>query len=429
MKQLAELPERSIVSVLVVDTVNSTGHIAGEDPDDAQEFLDRIYQHLNGAVTQAGGLFVNFSGDGGVAVFGWPDSLEDHADRACEAAWLIQRPVLEGRPIKGSRGDLIRFRVGIHSGLVGLRRMHMKIGSRIDPVGGTVHIAAAMQKAALPDCTLVTSKTLELCRSEQDTVPHDGLPALAPIKAKAYRLFPRSSGSAPVAPRIYRSPLVGRRGEREIFRKALEQRQSECRTIAILGEPGIGKSRLAAAVIEDARTNGMPVLVFFGDSKKSTTPYSVMRALIFEELSLHEAASDDEVVQALKDAGLDAPQDGPLGIVLLARRGTTDSTPNAVTQTQVSRALVETLLALAKQKPKLIVIEDLHLLDLESIHCLRLLADEKGAGPTALLLTGRPEAMIDAKRVADTVLRLDVLPREEMRELGSAAMAIRRPVA
>ena len=109
MSNLAELPERSIVSVLVVDTVNSTGHIAGEDPDDAQELLDRIYHHLNGAVTRADGLLVNFSGDGGVALFGWPSSLEDHADRACEAAWLIQQPALEGRPIHGSRATRYAF--------------------------------------------------------------------------------------------------------------------------------------------------------------------------------------------------------------------------------------------------------------------------------------------------------------------------------
>src|SRR5688500_16369146 len=114
MKNLADSPERSIVTILAVDTVDSTGHIVGDDPDDAQELLDRIYDHLNFAVKRAGGLFLNFSGDGGIAMFGWPHSLEDHADRACEAAWLIQQPALTGQPMRDAFRRPIRFRVGIH---------------------------------------------------------------------------------------------------------------------------------------------------------------------------------------------------------------------------------------------------------------------------------------------------------------------------
>ena len=100
MRILAETAERSIVTVLAVDTVNSTGHIAGDDPDDAQELLDRIYEHLDGTIRRAGGLMVNYSGDGGIAVFGWPTSMEDHADRACETAWLIQHPGTESGRIR-----------------------------------------------------------------------------------------------------------------------------------------------------------------------------------------------------------------------------------------------------------------------------------------------------------------------------------------
>lgn len=419
MRNLAEAPERSIVSVLVVDTVNSTGHIAGDDPDDAQELLDRIYDHLNGAVKRAGGLFLNFSGDGGVAVFGWPDSLEDHADRACEAAWLIQQPALEAQPIRDSLKQPIRFRVGIHSGLIGLRRMDMDIGARLDPVGGTVHIAANLQKIAAPDGTLVSSKTLELCRSEQVVTPHDDLPSLTHIKAKTYLLTPRAHQlSARTAPRPQRSLLVGRLDEREILRDVLVRRGDVGRAAAIVGEPGIGKSRLAATAIEDAQASGLSVLVFRGDSRKRTTPYSAMRSLIFDALSLNEFASDDEVIRALNDAGVDILDDGPLGVVMLSRRDEADSTSSGVTQTQVSRALVETLVTLAGGTSKLIVVEDLHLVDLESIYCLQLLATEKASGAMTLLVTGRPESMADAQRIAGTVLHLDLLPRDEMRDLA-----------
>jgi class 3 adenylate cyclase/tetratricopeptide (TPR) repeat protein len=416
MRKLAESPERSFVSVLAVDTVDSTGHIAGEDPDDAQELLDRIYRHLNGAVKRAGGLFVNFSGDGGVAVFGWPDSLEDHADRACEAAWLIQQPALEVQPIRDARGQPIRFRVGIHSGLIGLRRMDMEIGARLDPVGGTVHIAAALQKTAAADSTLISSKTLELCRSEQNVSPYDELQVLASIKAKAYRLGPRSQ--PPATARIFRSSLVGRLDEREVLRNALAQHPDECNAFAIIGEPGIGKSRLTAAVIDDAHASNITVLVFYGDSQKRTTPYSAMRSLIMARLSLNEAASDNDIIAALKDVGFDNLTSSPLGTVLLTKRLERDDKSSGLTLTQVARVLIAAFKTLTKGRPTLIVVEDLHLLDPESIHCLRLLAKEKAMHAQTLIVTGRPEAMVDAQGIADTVMRLAPLPRDEMRELA-----------
>jgi class 3 adenylate cyclase/tetratricopeptide (TPR) repeat protein len=420
MKALAQSPERSVVTVLVVDMVNSTGHIAGLDPDEAQELLDRIYDHLNGAVRRAGGIFVNYSGDGGVAMFGWPASLEEHADRACEAAWLIQLPALEGRPIRDSRGRTIRFRIGIHSGLVGLRRMDLDIGERLDPVGGTVHIAASLQKSAGPDNTLISSRALELCRQQHEVAPHEDLPVLTHIKARAYWLTLRPHRPTRKEPRIYSSPLVGRRAERERLWVALIEERSGYRAVVIIGEPGVGKSRLTAAMVEDAQASGMSVLAFFGDTRKSTTPYSAMRSLIFEVLSLDEGAADDEIVEALRSANIEVADDSPLGIVLLARRHEGASRAGGVTQTQVARALVETLRSLTEGTSKLIVIEDIHLLDPESMHCLQLLRDEAQGGSMALLATGRPEAAAEAQRIADTVLRLDVLPREEMRELALA---------
>ena len=231
MRILAETAERSIVTVLAVDTVNSTGHIAGDDPDDAQELLDRIFDHLDGTIRRAGGLMVNYSGDGGIAVFGWPTSMEDHADRACETAWLIQHPDTESARIRDMLNRPIRFRVGIHSGLVGLRRMDMQIGSKLDPVGGTVHIAAALQKIAPPDSIFVSSKTVELCRSTLDLAPLEDVKILKQINARAYSLSgpPRSSGADDSGSRTYRTPLVGRQHERE------------------LDTPGSGPTRITAA--------------------------------------------------------------------------------------------------------------------------------------------------------------------------------------
>jgi class 3 adenylate cyclase/tetratricopeptide (TPR) repeat protein len=412
MKNPAGFSERSIVTVLVVDTVDSTGHVAGVDPDEAQELLDRIFAHLNRAVAGAGGLFVSYSGDGGLAVFGWPRSLEDHADRACEAAWQIQQAAASTKPLRNSDGRQVHFRIGIHSGLVSLRWLKLDARTGIDTVGGAVHLAAALQKIAPPDRILLSSKTLELCKSELKLAPHEAPPTLKKVHAQAYQLC-----AQPIRPtgkdafRKYQHPFVGRAAEREALRSAL--RGAENCTAAIIGEPGIGKSRLAGAAIDDVLPTGVSVLAFNGDSQKRATPYSAMRSLILETLSLGEAASDAEIVNSLGVAGSGDAME-PVAAALLARGVEADPKSRRLTQTQVARALIETFERLTKDKPILIVIEDLQLLDPESVLCLRLMAKAKSSGRRALLLTGRPEAIKDAKLIAETIVHLDALPRKEM---------------
>lgn len=420
MRILAETAERSIVTVLAVDTVNSTGHIAGDDPDDAQELLDRIFEHLDGTIRRAGGLMVNYSGDGGIAVFGWPTSMEDHADRACETAWLIQHPGTESGRIRDVLNRPIRFRVGIHSGLVGLRRMDMQIGSRLDPVGGTVHIAAALQKIAPPDSIFVSSKTVELCRSTLELTPLDDVKPLKQINASAYSLSgpPRAPTIGDSGSRNYRTPLIGRQHERDSVRQALARPDRGCRAIAVIGEPGIGKSRLAAAAVQDAQQSGKLVLIFRGDSQRRTTPYSAVRSLVLAASSLSEAATDDDIVAGLAAAGIEHLKNGPLGTVLLAKAGGERGETGQPTQTQIARALVEALTILTAGTSTLIVVEDLHLLDLESIHCLRLMGENTECEPCTLLLTGRSESLAEAREIAATILRLDPLPRTEMREFA-----------
>ena len=420
MRILAETAERSIVTVLAVDTVNSTGHIAGDDPDDAQELLDRIFDHLDGTIRRAGGLMVNYSGDGGIAVFGWPTSMEDHADRACETAWLIQHPSGDSERIRDVLNRPIRFRVGIHSGLVGLRRMDMQAGSRLDPVGGTVHIAAALQKIAPPDSIFLSSKTVELCRSALELTPLEDVKILKQINASAYSLSgpPRAPAIGDSGSRNYRTPLVGRQSERESVRQVMARQGPGCRAIAVIGEPGIGKSRLAAAAIQDAQQSGMLVLISRGDSKRRTTPYSAVRSLILAASSLSEAATDDDVIGGLAAAGIEHLEDGPLGMVLLAKPRGEKAKSGQLTQAQVARALVEALAKLTAGTPTLVVIEDLHLLDLESIYCLRLMGENTVCEPCTLLVTGRPESLAEARDIATTFLRLDPLARSEMRELA-----------
>src|SRR5215467_7808444 len=114
----ANAADRNIITVLAVDMVGSTRHIAACDPDEAQTFLDCWLHHIRSSVERLGGQIVHYAGDGGIAIFGWPSAFEDHADRACIAAWDIQSHCSS----TGPSGHPVSFRVGVHSGLVGLRK-------------------------------------------------------------------------------------------------------------------------------------------------------------------------------------------------------------------------------------------------------------------------------------------------------------------
>src|SRR6516225_12342780 len=160
----ATTADRNIITVLAVDMMGSTGHIAACDPDEAQAFLDRWLDHIRNSVERVGGQIVHFAGDGGVAIFGWPSAYEDHADRACVAAWDIQSHCES----TGPGGHPVKFRVGVHSGLVGLRKGARNAIYRFDVAGATVHVAAKLQQEASPGEVLLSAETAMLCRSPLD---------------------------------------------------------------------------------------------------------------------------------------------------------------------------------------------------------------------------------------------------------------------
>jgi len=408
--------ERCLVTVLAVDTVDSTGHVADVDPDSAQELLDRIFDHLKHAVEASDGLLVSYSGDGGLAVFGWPKSLEDHADRACEAAWRIQTPAALAKPMRNIDGRPVRFRVGVHSGLVNLRSMRRDVRAGINTVGGAVHLAAALQKNAPHDGILLSSKTVSLCRSTLQLAPHEGIPALQKVRLEAFELLEDPGCRTPASVfHPYQSPFVGRELERRRLEETLFGEESSA--VALIGEPGIGKTRLASIAVDDARRKGIRVLAFNGDNQKRTTPFSAIRTLILQSLSLKAACPDDDIRLALLEAGAGELQP-PAATVMLSERAAHDIKPALFTRTGVARALIETLFALTKDAPALIVIDDLQLLDPESVFCLRLIAKTRVEPRRALLMTGRPESAALARTIAHTVLNLAPLAREEMAELA-----------
>ena len=272
--------------MMAVDIVGSTRHIADCDPDDAQIFFDRCFEHIGKMAGLAGGTLVSFEGDGGIVAFGWPQALEDHADSACAAAWNIQHA---GNPGTGPDGRPVLFRIGLHSGLVALREFRRGDRSRFNTVGATVHIAAKLQQCAEPGGILVSAEIAALCRSRLRLGEHR--PPLtsgtAPTTAYVLERRPESQTSRDIVLR-YGSAMVGRGSELARLVKMLPRPGGGTHAAALIGEPGIGKSRLAAAVVAEAVAVDARIFAFFGDTQKHTTPFAAAREMIGECLGLEQ---------------------------------------------------------------------------------------------------------------------------------------------
>jgi class 3 adenylate cyclase/tetratricopeptide (TPR) repeat protein len=404
--------ERRIITILAVDIVGSTRHIADCDPDDAQIFFDRCFDLMGHAIERAGGALVSFEGDGGIAAFGWPEALEDHADRACAAAWSLQH---DRDPGSGPDGRPVRFRVGIHSGLVALRQLRRGGRSPLNTTGATVHIAAKLQQCAPPGGVLVSAEATRLCRSRlklaRETLPA----ALEGVSAFRLEAEPESARNDDLA-RRYGSPMIGRQAELAELRKSLPAPGGAGGAIALIGEPGVGKSRLAAAAVSDVRTPDSRILLFFGDTQKRTTPFAAARGLLADLLGATEKGQSEPLEARLCGAGLVSGEIAAVQHLI--------SAPEAkrrrarLTDTELARLLATTLCALTIDRPTLILVEDLQLIDAESREFLRLLAAAAPSQPLCLLLTGRPESLRQAREMTPNVLMLEPLGRNAMKALG-----------
>lgn len=402
--------ERRIVTILAADIANSTQHIVDCDPEDALQLFDQWFEHFRETVERSGGKLISYEGDGGIAVFGWPTPLEDHADRACTAAWDLQ--IVPERRL-GPGGQPIRFRVGVHSGIAAVRHVDRGGNLHLNTVGATVNIAAKLQQAALAGGILVSGQTAKLCRMRLALAPEEPSEALRAIGSLPYKLEarPENTQANDVAGR-YRFPIVGRHAEVALLAAAMPRAGQPNRSVALIGEPGIGKSRLAFAAAADAIALGIRHLIFFGDAQRRTTPFAAARSLV--EGLLDTAGST--LRERLAALAIDGEDIAALEATLTP--SVAGKPPAVLTQNQLARAFVNGFRALALDRPTILLVEDLQHVDPESRLFLRLLMAERTERPLFLLMTGRPEAHADAKGIADTVVAIEPLPAADMASLG-----------
>jgi class 3 adenylate cyclase/tetratricopeptide (TPR) repeat protein len=391
--------ERKPVTVLFCDLVGSTGLAERLGPDGMHVLLNRFFEIALAEIHRYEGTVNQFLGDGFMALFGAPLAHEDHARRAALAALGVAR-ALE-RPLVLDTGAQVTLsvRMGLNTGLVVVGAIGDNLRMDYTAIGDCTHLAARLQQAAGPGEVLLSAATARLI---EDHVPFEPYGALevrglsAPVTA--FRLTGAATAVAGEGRgRLARSRFVGREREMATLRELLaDATQGQGRIAGIVGEPGVGKSRLLLELRRDA---GERATWLEGRclSYGGAIPYLPVLDLLRGACGVAAADSPervaDKVRATLQTLGIDPGERAPYLLHLLGLKDT-DEAERALGGDVLLARTLDTLrqvwLRSSRQRPLVLVVEDLHWVDPASESCLAAVAAALGGARLLLVATYRP---------------------------------------
>ena len=427
--------ERKHVTVLFADIKDSTELIRDLDPESAQQLLDPALHIMMDAVHRYEGTVNHVLGDGIMALFGAPVTHEDHALRACYAALAMQEALRShADEVQRSHGMALQVRVGLNSGDVIVRTISTDLHMDYSAVGPTTHLAARMEQLARPGSILCTAATLRLVR-EAVQVSSRGLMTVKGL-AEPIELFElvgarahRGRMQMAVARGLTR--FVGRHREMAIMAQALAQaRAGQGQIVAVVGEAGVGKSRLAYECIHAPHTQGWRVVESAAVSYGQTTPYFAMIDMLKRAVALEEREEAQTIRAKVTEyvCTLDANLKETIPPLLALLDVLPDDSPfhqldPRQRRQQIQQALQRLLLRESRERPLLVVVEDVHWADSETQAWLDSLVESLPHAPLLLLVNYRPGYQHAWGSTSYyTQIWLDPLPPESADELLEALL-------
>jgi class 3 adenylate cyclase/tetratricopeptide (TPR) repeat protein len=395
--------ERKQVTVLLADMKGSMELLADRDPEEARRLLDPVLERMMSAVHRYEGTVNQVMGDGIMALFGAPLAHEDHAVRACYAALAMQESV--GRYTEGLRrahGVEVLIRVGLNSGEVVVRSIGSDLRMDYTAVGQTTHLAGRMEQLAVPGTIRLTGETLRLAEGYVAVKP------LGPIPVKGLAdpvEVHELTGAAAVRSRLQArraqglTRFVGRDEEMEQMRRAAQEaRRGHGQLIAVVGEPGVGKSRLFYEFIHSHNAHDWLSLESGGVSYGRATPYLPVIDLVRAYFRI-EAGDDVRAIRAKVTGNLlaldESLQEAIAPILWLLDALPEESPLLGIAPTERRRrtlaAIKRVLLRESQARPLLLVFEDLQWIDSETQAFLDSLVESLPTASVLLAVNYRPE--------------------------------------
>src|SRR5437867_9885833 len=427
--------ERKVITALFADIKGSMELIEDLDPEEARAIIDPALHLMMEAVHRYEGYVAQSTGDGIFAFFGAPLAHEDHPQRALYAALRMQEEIKRyADKLRLEQGVPLQIRVGVNTGEVVVRSIRKDdLHTDYTPIGHATSLAARMESLATPGSILVSEYTQRL------TEGYFEFRSLGEARVKGVsepvRLY-EVLGVGPlrtrlqVAARRGLARFVGRQSELEQVKKALElAKGGHGQVVAVVGEPGVGKSRLFYECKPVAQRWCL-VLETFSVSHGKEYPYLPLIDLLKNYFQL--TPQDDERRRREKIGGkvlmLDRALEDSLPY-LFALLGISDPTASLqqmdpqLRRRRTFEAIKRLLLRESLNQPLLLLFEDLQWLDSETQAFLDMLSDSVVTARVLLLVNYRPEYQHSwGGKTYYTQLRLDPLGKEEAEELLTALL-------
>jgi class 3 adenylate cyclase/predicted ATPase len=427
--------ERKLVTALFVDIINSTGLEQNLDPEEARAIIDPVLQLMIDSVRRYDGYVVQSTGDGIFALFGAPVAHEDHPQRSLYAALRLQEEIRRlGERLSSEGRAPLQIRAGVNTGEVVVRPI--KTGERhteYTPIGHTVNLASRMQSLASAGAIVISDSTRKLVEG------YFKLRSLGPAQLKgisdAVRLY-EVAGLGPLRTRLERSAgrgfakFVGRSHERQCLHNAAELARSGVgRVIAVVAEPGVGKSRLFFEFKTPAKDDWTVIEAFSVSHGKGSSYLPVIELLhgYFgikrgDDQASRRAKVTDRVAQFGPSLDVSLSYLHTLLEIDIDKERLAGMDPR-LRRSRTHQAVVDLFLAEARRKPLMLIVEDLHWLDDESQALIDLLVDSMVGSQLLLLVNFRPEHQLRwSEKSYVQLLRLEALDYGNADEMLTAML-------
>ena len=427
--------ERKQATVLFADIKGSMELFADRDPEAAQRLFDPVLERMIKAVQHYGGTVNRVMGDGILALFGAPIAHEDHAVRACHAALRMQKAVAQYSDELGrSHGVTVTIRVGLNSGEIVVCAGGNDLHTDYTVVGQPVNLAARLEQIAKPGSVVTTSDTLHLVEGfvamkALGPVPVKGL--ADPIEIYEVTGADDARTRLQVAAERGLTRFVGRDVELQQLR-GVQQLAADGRgqVVAIVGEAGMGKSRLVREFVHSPQASDCLILESSSVSYGHTTPYLPITQLLRDYFKINIQDSTQSIREKVKDrvSTLDPSLQDAIPPLLDLLDSLDESDPFrsldlARHRQYTYQAVVRLLLSEQRIQPVVAVFEDLHWDDSLSLGLMNELVVAAQSARLLLIVTYRREYMDEWRsRPNYRQLRLDPLPSENLGEFLEALL-------
>ena len=400
------------MTVLFADLVGSTALADEEDPERTRAVLERFYSEMSAEVEAVEGTVEKFAGDAVMAAFGAPVAHEDHAERALHAALAMQRRLREAVDSR------LSLRIGVNTGDVVVDRP--REGSSF-VTGDAVNVAARLEQAAEPDEILAGERTVAAARGAFEF----GEPRTIAVKGKGQPIECRPllrslSLMRPRGVAGLKRTFVGRAAEMEVLENEYSALAAgEARLVTVLGDAGVGKTRLVREFWERlGEISPQPLrrvgrCLPYGDA----ITFWPLAEILKEQFGIRDSDPREVTLGRLGDREILA--------LALGHDVTGDLHPLAV-RDRFQDAWVDFFEELARDQPAVVLIEDAHWSEEPLLELLERVVRDARA-PLLVLVTARAELLERhpgwGARVAGRVLELNALPSAEIERMVNEALA------